>query len=360
MRTFLQRRPIGAKWLPVLYTGLAGIPGGLLFQFLHFPIPWMLGPLTATLVYQAASGSRARWPVEFRNIALLFIGYSIGRTVSVETTRQLLDHLPAMAGVTVLTILFCMAMGYVTHRRTGISLSTSVLGSMPGGLAQMVVLAEEIRGADMAVVIFMQVTRVLAVIFIVPFVATYGMVHPPVQEASAPAAAAFGFVDVLPAILLPLLGAWLAVLMKFPLPFMLGPILATAAAMLVGYEAPVIPRGVMNAAQLLFGIYTGRSIALESLRKLGKVLPYALGGAVILVAFSYMIALTLTWITPATLLTTFLGTAPGGLTELCIVALTLGADAAFVVAFQLFRVFAILLATPPLLRRKFNRREEAP
>ena len=358
MRTFLWKRPVGAKWLPILYTGLAGIPGGLLFQVLHFPIPWMLGPLTATLVYQAVSGSRARWPVNFRNAALVFIGYSLGRTVSVETTRQLLDHLPAMAAVTLLTTLFCMAMGYLTHRRTGISLSTAVLGSMPGGLAQMVVLAEEIRDADMAVVTFMQVTRVLAVIFIVPFVATYGMTHLPVQAvpaAAAPAGAAAvhsGFY-LLPAILLPLLGAWLAYRLKFPLPFMLGPILVTAAAMLVGYEAPQVPRELMYAVQLFFGIYTGRSIALDSLRRLGRVLPYAVGGAVSLVAFSYLIALGLSLLMPATLLTTFLGTAPGGLTELCIVALTLGADVAFVLAFQLFRLFAILLAMPPLLRRKF-------
>ncbi|MDO9229797.1 MAG: AbrB family transcriptional regulator [Syntrophales bacterium] len=59
--------------------------------------------------------------------------------------------------------------------------------------------------------------------------------------------------------------------------------------------------------------------------------------------------------TPASLLTAFLSTAPGGLTEMGIVALTLGADVAFVLAYQLFRFFCILLAAPFLLRRRFKR-----
>ncbi len=55
------------------------------------------------------------------------------------------------------------------------------------------------------------------------------------------------------------------------------------------------------------------------------------------------------------MLTAFLSTAPGGLTELGIVALTLGADVTFFLAFQLFRLFFILLAAPMLLKRRFQR-----
>jgi membrane AbrB-like protein len=263
-----------------------------------------------------------------------------------------------MAAITLLTVLFCAATGYITHRRTGISLSSGVLGSMPGGLAQMMLLSEEIKDADLAVVTFMQMTRVLAVIFIVPFVATYGMAHLPATAAPfPPAGAAFPWspAAVLPALLLPPLGAWLAHRLKVPIPFLLGSICVTAVAMLVGYQAPPVPRVLMQTAQLLFGVYMGRAIALESLRQLGRVLPYAIGGAVALVAFSYLLSWGLTLVAPATLLAAFLGTAPGGITEMCIVALTLGADVAFVLAFQLFRLFSILLVLPPLLRQRFRR-----
>jgi len=343
------------KKVRILSTGLVAIPGGLLFDLLHIPLPWMLGPLTATLVYNALSGRRALWPIHLRNAALVVIGYSMGRTLTVETTHLILDNLPGMAIAMLLTVLFCLVTGYVTHRRTGISMASGVLGSMPGGLAQMIILSEEIRDADITAVTFMQMIRVLAVIFIVPFVATYGMAHPhgglsPLIRTAAPWTLA-----ALPAVLAAPLGAWLAGLIKLPIPFLLGPIFTTAAVVLAGNPAPPVPGPVIHTAQLFFGVYMGIIVDLESLRRLGRVLPYAVGGAVLLVAFTYLIAFGLTVLTPVDLLSAFLGTAPGGIAEMGVTALALGADVAFVLGFQLFRLFSILLAIPPVLKWRFRR-----
>jgi membrane AbrB-like protein len=344
------------KLLPILTTGLVAIPGGFIFEFLRIPLPWMLGPLTITLLYNAFGGKRARWPIQLRNVGLIVIGYSMGRTVTVKTAELILANLPAMAAVTLFTVLFCAGMGYVTHRKTGISLASGILGSMPGGLGQMVLLGEEIADADVTVVTFMQMSRVLTVVFIVPFIATYGMAHLP-GGPIVPTGGTFAYslATVLPALLIAPLGAWLASRLKLPIPFLLGPIFATAAAVLFGSPAPPVPRPLMHTAQLFFGTYMGIIITLESLRKLGKVFPYAIGGAVALVAFTYLLGFGLTLITPADLLTTFLSTAPGGLTEMGIVALSLNADVTFVLAYHLFRLFSILLVVPPLLRWRFKR-----
>jgi membrane AbrB-like protein len=356
MGSIFAEEPFFSKVLTILTTGLVAIPGGLLFSFLHIPLPWMLGPLTITLIHHALRGKGTRWPVGFRNAGLIVIGYSMGRTVTVETTEQILINLPGMAAVTLLIVLFSLATGYLTHRQTGISLASGILGSVPGGLAQMVLMAEEIEDADVATVTLMQMARVLAVLFIVPFVATYGIVHLPAGPPSPAVAAATHYgLAVLPALLMAPLGAWLAARLNFPIPFLLGPIFATTAAVLIGFPAPPVPRPLINTAQLFFGVYLGITISLESLRGVGKVLPWAIGGSVALVAFTYLVGFGLTLVTPASLLTAFLSTAPGGITEMGIVALTLGADVAFVLAYQLFRLFCILLAAPLLLRRRFKR-----
>jgi uncharacterized protein len=343
------------KTWQILVTGLVAIPGGLLFDFLHIPLPWMLGPLTVTLLYNALSGQRARWPVHFRNAGLIVIGYSMGRTLTLETIQQILANLPGMAAATLLTVLFCIATGYITHRRTGISLASGILGSMPGGLAQMITLSDEVRDADVTVVTFMQMTRVLSVVFIVPFVAIHGMAHPHSGVLPIPGTVVPWNLAVLPAILAAPLGAWLAYLIKLPIPFLLGPIFATTVMVLVGCPAPAVPGPLIRTAQLFFGTYLGIVITLESLRRLGKVLPYAVCSAVLLVAFTYLVAYGLTFVTPANLLSAFLGTAAGGLAEMGIVALALGADVAFVLSYQLFRLLTILLVMPPLLRRRFRR-----
>jgi membrane AbrB-like protein len=181
------------------------------------------------------------------------------------------------------------------------------------------------------------------------------MAHPHSGVLPLPGTAFPWNLAVLPAILAAPLGAGLAYLLKLPIPFLLGPIFATTATVLAGCPALPVPGSLMHTAQLFFGVYMGIVLSLESLRRLGKVLPYAVGGAVALVAFTNLVAFGLTLVTSADLLSTFLATAAGGLAEMGVVALALGADVAFVLAYQLFRLFSILLVMPPLLRRRFMR-----
>jgi uncharacterized protein len=343
------------KILQMFKTFLIAAAGGLLFQLVHIPLPWMLGPLTVTIIYQTVSGGHARWPVQLRNLGLIVIGYSMGRTVTPETTGELLTNLPAMFAVTLLTTLFCLALGYITHRKTGISLASSMLGNIPGGLAQMVLLTEEIEDADVTVVTFLQMTRVLAVVFSIPFIAN-GIGPMPAGVASPLVSAGpHTLTSAIPAILAAPLGAGLASLLKLPIPCLLGPIFATTAAVLIGGPVPAVPPLLMDLALICFGTYFGIIISLESMKKLGKVFPYAIGGAIALLAFTFLIAHGLTYVMPVTLLTSFLGTAPGGLSEVGVVALALHADVAFVMAYQLFRLFSILLLVPPLLRWRFKK-----
>src|SRR4030042_6942628 len=84
--------PFAMKILQILTTFLIASCGGFLFDLLRTPLPWMLGPLTATMIYHAVSAKRARWPVELRNLGLIVIGYFMGRTVTLETTPQIPKH----------------------------------------------------------------------------------------------------------------------------------------------------------------------------------------------------------------------------------------------------------------------------
>ncbi len=337
-------------------TLAAAVPGGILFYLLHVPLPWMLGPLAAVLAYNALSGGKACWPVGIRNVGMIVMGYSMGRVVTADALRQIAGDLPAMFAVTLLTLLFSAATGYVTHRRTGVSLASGVVGSMPGGLMQMVVLGEEIRDADMTVVAFMQTLRVLAVVFIVPVIATFGLAHAAGGAPLPPVPAESGdFVRALPAIAASVAGAWFAVRTKLSTPYLLGPIFGAAAAVLAGFPAPPVPRSVLNIAQLFFGAYMGLAITTAALRQLGRVFPWALGGAVVLVAFTFLLGAGLTVFMPATLLTAFLSTAPGGMAEMGMTAIVLHADIATVLVFQLFRLFCLLMAVPPFLKWWLNK-----
>ena len=256
MRSVFTKTPSQAKLLLILTPGFVAFPGGLLFHFLQLPLPWMLGPLAATLIYNACSGNRACWSVHFRNAGLIVIGYSMGRSVVAETAKQMIANLPVITVVTSLTVLFCMGVGYLTHLRTDISLASGILGSIPGGLAQMVLMREEIEEADVTVVTFMQIIRVLTVVFIVPFIATYGIAHPtggPLVQSGE--TSRYSLAAALPALMMAPVGGWLASRLKMLIPFLLGPVFTAAAASLLSFPAPPIPYLPLSAAQLLFGTY---------------------------------------------------------------------------------------------------------
>ena len=264
--------------LPVIITFLLALPAGILFQHLHIPIPWMLGPLTAALVYNTISQRQVRCPVVIRDLGLIVMGYSMGQTVTLETTAQIVSDLPEMFTVTVLTLLFSWGMGYVIHRRTGVSLASAMLGSIPGGLSQMVLLSEEVKHADLAVVTFMQTVRLLGVVFIVPFAAMYGM-SPGSGGAALPLHTAdkIALLAALPAVAMAPLGAGIAWLTRLPTPFLLGPILGTAAAVMCGYPAPPVAPALLDASPDHPGRLPGQQHVPRCPEAVGQDLPLRLG-----------------------------------------------------------------------------------
>jgi membrane AbrB-like protein len=332
--------------LPSLATLAVALAGGLLFFALRLPIPWLLGPLTGVMLLSVSRPAAVRWPVGYRNTGLVILGYLMGRPFTPEVGRQIMAQLPAMLTMTGAVVLFSLIIGYITHRRTGITLATSVLATVPGGLSQMVVLGEEIAGADVAVITFMQTIRMLSAVFCVPFITMNGL-----GLDAQPVAAAATDQGAAPLFLLAvILGAWLAVRINMPVPYMLGPTLITAGLVLSGWPAPVLPSAVLIAAQVCVGAFMGTNLNADSLRACRRLLGHTILNAAAIVLFSLLAGFLLAEYSQVSLATAFLAAAPGGIAEMGLTALLLGADVTVVLAYQMFRLLFILLVLPLFLR----------
>jgi membrane AbrB-like protein len=355
-------------------TILVTFAGGLLFTLLHVPLSWMLGPLTAVLLWTTFTRRRLDWPGGLRNVGLALLGYSMGLSFTMESALQITSQLPSMLVATITTIVFSLVVAFVTARQTGISVVSSAIGSIPGGLSQMVVLSEEIEGSDTAIVAFMQTIRLLTVIFTVPFLAVHGLADEPVQGVAglgrqangaadtflgslAAAADAFSSRPIFMCILLLCVAAaaWIAIKLRFPTPYFLGPILAASLFMVGGLEPPHLPSILILLAQWSLGIYLGLGIKLSSLHNWKKLLPYSIGGSAAVVAFSLGLSYVFSLLLPLSVMTAFLGTSPGGMTEMGVTATLVGANVSMVVAYQMFRILFILFIVPYLLRWGFRR-----
>ena len=331
--------------------------GGILFYYLQIPLAWMLGPLSFVVLWGQLRKQQQTFPLSVRNAALVVLGYLIGKAFTLEAAAQILAQLPVMLLVTVLILLMSMILGYITHRKTGISFTTGMLGSVPGGFSQMVLMSEEMEDADVSVVSFMHTIRLLSVVFIVPYLATqaaggFGNTGA-TFEATANALIAWSPIpySAFPVLTFALIAAMLGNKVNLPTPYLMGPILAAAALSLTGFSCPSLPSWLTILCQIAVGAYMGVKIELASLSNWRSLTAYTLLGVIAVIVASLGIAFMLSNHYGYSNVTTFLSMAPGGIAEMSVTGIALGADLSVIASYQIFRLFFILLLTPLLFRR---------
>lgn len=343
--------------MTIVKTFVLAAGGGILFFSLSIPLAWMLGPLATVVVCSQALKQPMCWPLSLRNAALVVLGYVIGRAFTEDAAHQVVAQLPVMLLVTSIILGMSLLFGYLTHRRVGISLSTGLMGCVPGGFSQMVLMSEEIDNTNVSVVSFMHTIRLMSVIFIVPALATQAAglagIAPAASSATASLAAIF---TPLPPRTIPLLFwalgfALFARRTHWPTPFLLGPIFGAALAAMAGVDCPALPPWLTIPCQIAVGAYMGTQIQIENLANWRILLAYTMLGVVAVLAASLGAAYLLAYFYGYSTVTAFLSMAPGGVAEMSVTGIALQADLSVIASYQLFRLFFIMLFTPILFRK---------
>lgn len=355
---------ININFIGFFVTLIFAVIGGLVFQTLHSPIPWLLGPMTAVFIGTRFGRFPYNWPSWIRNTGLIIVGYSVGLSFTKEALIVVMGKLPSMLLMTVLLVAFCAGIAFVVSKLSGVDYPTVLTGSIPGGLSQMIIFAEEMKGIDLTTVTFLQVARLMMIIFLVPFL-IFGpffknTVHP--IGADLPMN---GTQSVLPAweivvlfIIICVLCAILAQKLRFPTPYLLGPILGTAVANITGLHGPALPTSLLDLSQFMIGGYIGLLLQPEKLQHKLRVISLALISGIVMILGSLGLSFLLTFYGHLTPSTSFLSVAPGGMDQMAILAHEVQADLSVVTGYQLFRLFFIYFAVPPLLRFFFLKQKD--
>ena len=224
-----------------------------------------------------------------------------------------------------------------------------------GGASGITAMAREL-GADDRMVAVLQYLRVLLIVVLMPvsaaalFGADPGSGGPTVADTGPGWPAGLLFAAVCLGT-----GAPLARLLRIPVPTLLGPMLVAAGLDLGGLSGGAdVPAPLETAAFLVIGLVVGLNFDRDSLRTVGRALPLALAVILGLVAACAGLGAVLAATTGASALDAYLATTPGGLYAVLATAQDGGADATFVLAVQVLRLFAMLLSAPliaKLLRR---------
>ncbi len=347
-------------WLRMCIAALISAAGALLFQALNLPVPWLLGPMLASLIGSNVLKKQLyAWPSPIRNGALIMIGYTIGLALTGEALRRMGTQVPYMILMTFLLLLLCAGISFVIGKLSGTDFKTSLLGSVPGGLSQMVVLAEETKGVDLTLVTVNQVMRLLLIIVGIPL-----MIYSPLfagqagEATTAAAAESIPWSGLFPNIFVygPLC-AGLALLgkkVRFPTAFLLCPAFGTALLQATGFHAPELPHALTAAAQLALGTYVGTLLKPAQIQNKVRTLSLSLLSGLLLIVGAFGLTVLLTRLQPVSAPTALLSLAPGGMDQMGVIAHSIGADLSIVSGYQLFRTFFIFFAIPSLLRLLFR------
>jgi membrane AbrB-like protein len=328
--------------IPAILRALAiGIPAGFVFNQLHTPIPWMIGPMIAVASLNLM-GVQMHSPPYARQIGQVILGSAVSLYFTPPVVTALGGNLPAIAAATVVVFLVGIFGALTLSRASGVDAKSTFFASIPGGAMAMAVLADR-YGAQIAPVAVAHSLRVSLVVILIPFALTYGG-FPLEVGAYRPA---------LP-LSIPILAIWLAVgwllgeiseRFQFHNGCLLVPIFLGAALTMGGVQLSSVPRWMTDFAQLMFGLVLGARYERAFFTHYKLFIPFALLNSFFILIASVLAGAALAWAFSLPVATMILATSPGGLAEMTITAQALHIGVPLVVAFHLFRVVIVNMGT---------------
>lgn len=104
---------------------------------------------------------------------MILIGFMLGASFTREAVLEIFMQLHVIIVTTGLLIGLSIISGIILSELSNVSIQTGILGSIPGGLIQMVALSRETAHVDSSLVTVMQLIRIILVFFFIPFFVFY-------------------------------------------------------------------------------------------------------------------------------------------------------------------------------------------
>ncbi len=344
--------------LTTTILSLMGLGAGELADWIYLPLPYMLGPLLASgTVAMALPGVLPKgyaFPARLRLVFISVIGLIIGAQVTPELFANA-GRLALSFAALSLFVLICQAYNFWVFRRLGgYDRVTSFYAGSPGGLFESLAMGEE-AGGDVARLTLQQFLRIITVVTALPIGLSIWLGGPVGSAAGMSLSRGDVSWTELPFVALAgMAGALLGQILRLPAKQLTGPMVVAAVLTLTGVIQIDMPEWLINLAQVIVGTALGmrfKGLARELiLRGIGLSL-ISVGGMLIVSALFAIALIPLTGEPFDVLLISF---APGGVTEMSLVALSLQANPAFVTLHHIIRILLTVISiiiTARLLHR---------
>ena len=305
-------------------------------------MPWMLGSLFATAIVAPflarVFNPCPTFPEPIRRSCIALIGVMIGASFSPDLV-PLLPPLWLSLVAMLAFVLISHGVGYQLYRRVGrYDPKTAFYASMPGGLIEAISFGEA-AGCDPRTLTVQHFTRIVLVVIVVPLSLL-------VWHGSAVGSAAgevlgrgpWHLADVLWVAVLAGVGLLLSPWLRLPAGHLMTPLLISAMVHATGAVAVTSPDWLLHLAQLIVGAGLGTRFVDYERAQLLRALGMSCLSVSCVLVLSVMFAIALSELTPLPVEALFISFAPGGVTEMSLIALSFGVSPMLVALHHLVRI----------------------
>lgn len=342
-----------------LALGLGAV-GGVAFLLLGLPLPWMLGSMAVVTAAALSGRLRPAVPARLRLGMLAVLGVMLGSAFTPDLMDELGAWAPSLLLLAVVSAVTPFVIGQMFRRLGRADPVTAYFSATPGGLNEMVMIGAA-KGGDERTIALVHSLRILLVVFAVAVWVRllYGDVAGGSDSGwggSAPSLldGTLPLVDVAWLMGAAVVGVPLGRLLRLPAPILSGPMVVSAALHLGGITAAAPPPEVLAVAQVIVGSALGARFVGTSVGALVRTAGLSIASTTVMLGLAGCAAWAMAQGSGLPFLVLLLAYVPGGVAEMSLIALALGADVPFVATHHVARI-ALVVAIAPLLFRMLGR-----
>lgn len=154
--------------IKIVITLVIGAISGLLAKKIKVPAGYMIGAFVGVSVFNV--GFESAWlPTETKTLVQMIAGAFVGCSLSKEELKKLKNSWPSFVLMLLMFLLLNLLVGFCIWHFSSLSLVTSLMSAVPGGINDTPIVAAAM-GADAPVVTVMQLIRQVLGIFVFPLI----------------------------------------------------------------------------------------------------------------------------------------------------------------------------------------------
>jgi membrane AbrB-like protein len=339
-------------------TALFALSSGWVFSQFRLPVPYMLGSLIGVWVLGGLIRPAQPWlgvPRWFHIPVILGLGVIVGGAIGPGFIGSVLIWWPTTLVVIVATTIATTIGFLVLWRLRRRPWLQALLSAVPGGQAEVSVIARDYVEKDYAVVLS-HLVRVTFIFLSTPLILALVEGQAAVEQSYQAQDNLPGLLELPPLRIIEFLamafGSYaLARLIRMPMPHLLGPMLVSLVLNALGWVETIRLNEFVLLAQVTIGGQIGARLSRVPFREVVSYLIDGLMVSVVTLSIYTGFAIAVAVMLDMRLLDAYIGFVPGGLYEVTLLSVLFGLDVAFVAFHNTLRVVLIYVGLPFVLAR---------